>query len=783
MAGTRLSQNAFVGGILSPSLQARSDLDKYGFCIGRGRNVFIHRWGGISNRAGTIFVGEVKTPASTNHRLINFVFSTTQAYVLDFGNAIMRVVKDRGYVLEATKAITGITKAGPGILHVVGHGYSAGDQVRPASIVGMTELNGKNYLINTVPDADHVTLKDMYGVALDTYGFTTYTSGGTLARVYELAVPWSDTEAKDIGFAQSPDLLYSCHLSYAVRKITRSAHASWSVASVTFGPAIATPTGGAATNSVGSGATTYTYFLTAINDETGEESLPTLGIQTTNDLSIAGNTNHITWNAVTDATRYIIYKNDNGVAGFIGGTYALTFDDNNIVPDLGDTPPGARDPFDSSGNYPARCTFHEQRLTFGRTTNDPSLIVLSQTGKYENLNVSAPAKSDDAITLRLSPGVAAITGFVSQKDGLVTFTNEREFLITGAGVTTYLTPASNFARKQTKRGAANTPPPLDIGDITIYVQRQGAVIRAFGYVFEKDGYRGNDLTMLAPHLFRGRTVVDWCYAQEPHSIVWVALDNGNLLSLTFVDEQNVFAWTEHKLGGSYSSGRAIVESCTAIPGSAEDEVHLVVRRQINGQTKRYIEIISPRWFGTQSDDDDPNSVTNIEDAYFVDCGLSYSGSATTSFAGLDHLEGEEVVALADGNVVTGLTVEDGAVTLPRAASVVHIGLPYVAELETLPVSQQTPTGAPQGRFKDMSEVVLKVEQTRGIEVGPDTSHLTPVTFRQVEDWDDPMLPFTGDIGPKTLEGKWNKAGTIVIRQPSCLPMSILGLYPTVVLGD
>lgn len=781
--GVRLSQNAFVGGILSPALHARADLDKYGFCVKRAKNVFVHRWGGISNRAGTIFVGEVKD-STKPHRLFDFSFSTTQAYALDFGNLKMRVIKDRGYVLESTKAITGITQASPGVITAVGHGYSIGDQVRPASIVGMTQLNAKNYLVNTVPSVDTLTLKSMYGVAVNTSAFTAYTSGGTLARVYSLTTPWADTEVFDIGFAQSPDILYSCHLSYAVRKITRSGHASWTIASVVFGPVILAPTSPGAVASPSSGVTVHNYKVTSINDATGEESLPTALFSATNDLTIAGNVNTLSWTVASNATRYIIYKEDNGVYGFIGGVEANSFVDDNIVPDLGDTPPGARNPFNAAGDYPRRCTFHEQRLALAATANDPSLIILSQTAKYENLNVSTPAKADDAITMRLSPGVAAITGLVSMKDGLITFTNEREFLITGSGVTDYLTPASNFSRKQTKRGSADRPPPLEIGDLTLYVQRQGAVIRAFGYVFQTDKYKGNDLTLLAPHLFKGRTVVDWSYAQDPHSIVWVVLDNGNLLSLTFEDDQNVFAWAEHNLGGAYSTGNPIVESCCVVEGADEDEVHLVVKRTINGQTKKYIEIISPRWIASYDDEDDPNSCNNIEDAYFVDCGQSYDGSPATSFAGLDHLEGQAVVALADGNYVSGLTVSGGAVTLPNAASVVHVGLAYSSEIATLPVSQQTQAGAPQGKFKRVVDTVLKVELTRGIKAGPDVDHLTDdIILRKAENWNDPMLPYTGDVGPITFDGKWDKDGAIVIMQTYPLPMTILGNYPMIDTGS
>lgn len=773
----RLAQIAFTGGEVAPQSFARTDIgdgNRYNLSLKAAQNVIINKLGGAANRPGTSFVCEVKDSSKT-HRLLSFQFSTDQNYVLDWGDETMRPIKDGGAVLSTATNITGITQASPGVVTAVSHGLSAGDHVYIQSVGGMTQMNSRFFLVSTVPTANTLTLTDMYGTAVNTTSYTAYTSGGTIARLYQMVSPYDHTELAALNFAQEVDTGYLAHRSYAPRKLTRSGHASWTITTVTFGPTLAAPTSPSATNSVGSGATTYSYKATAIDDDTGEESLPSSVASTTNDLTVAGNYNTFSWSSVTGAERYIVYKAENGVYGFIGGTTGLSFVDDNISPDLGDTPPEQRNPFSSTDNYPGVVGFHEGRLGWARTNNEPSGVWFSQSNIYENLNVSAPAKADDAVTLRLRPGVNAVTGMISQKDGLVVLTKEQEYLVTGGGVTEYISPASVFPRKQTRRGAAEQPSPIDIGDIVLYVQRQGTVIRAFGYSFERDGYRGNDLTLLAPHLFRGKTIVDWCYQQDPNSILWVVLSDGSCVTLTYVEEQNVFAWTRQVFGGVFSSGDPVVESCACIEGTDGDEVYLLIKRTINSQTKRYIEKVSQRW-DNESDD--------IEDAFFVDCGATYSGSAATTITGLHHLEGQSVVALADGNYVAAQTVTSGAITLALAASTVHVGLSYTAEIEQLPLQIEGPRGAVNAVRRSVSGVVLKLDGTRGIEVGirSRASDLVEVTQRQAEAWSDPMDPYTGDTRLIKIAGGWGDEGLVYIRQTKPLPMEVTAIYRDVDIG-
>lgn len=206
------------------------------------------------------------------------------------------------------------------------------------------------------------------------------------------------------------------------------------------------------------------------------------------------------------------------------------------------------------------------------------------------------------------------------------------------------------------RGAARVQ-PIVVGNTVLFAQERGGVVRDFSYVYTEDSFVGKDLTILARHLFENRRIKAWAYAQAPYSIAWVVLDNGALVSLTYLKEHDVWAWTRHESG---LDNDAVFEDVTVIAEGNEDVPYFLVKRTIGGQSRRYIERLHSRVF------------QSVNDAFFVDCGLAYSGAPATAIGGLAHLEGQKVVALADGNVVRNLTVTGGAVkendTKPPAMS-------------------------------------------------------------------------------------------------------------------
>lgn len=605
--------------------------------------------------------------------------------------------------------------------------------------------------------------------------FRVFRDGGLVlsgAAPYEVVTPYVHTAVDELVFVQEADVMYICHPDYPVRKLARHADNNWTLTVVTFAPKIAAPVGVSAAPLGGSGSTTYGYSVSAIDGESGEESRPSVSAFVNNDLTVTGRKNRISWSAVAGASRYIVYKSDNGVQGYIGGTAGLLFDDDNIAADLADTPQIARNPFNSAGNYPRCATFIEQRLAFASTKNDPQAVWLSQSANYENFGFSSPSKASDAVTFRIRARQVNEVRSMLALRGLMLLTSGAEWIVSGGSQSDAISPSSIKIDNQGYRGAARVQ-PIVVGNTVLFAQERGGVIRDFSYVYTEDSFVGKDLTILARHLFENRRIKAWAYAQAPYSIAWVVLDNGALVSLTYLKEHDVWAWTRHESG---AGNDAVFEDVTVIAEGNEDVPYFLVKRTINGQARRYIERLHSRVFAS------------VNDAFFVDCGLTYSGAPATVINGLGHLEGQSVVALADGNVVRNLTVTGGAVTLDVAASKVHVGLPMVAALQTLDIDLGTVggLGTVQGRQKSVSNVTLRVEQTRGIFIGPrdgarGDEHLVEYKQRSTEDWDDPIEPVTGDIS-LTPQWDWNTGANLWIKQFDPLPMTILAIMPDITLG-
>jgi hypothetical protein len=591
---------------------------------------------------------------------------------------------------------------------------------------------------------------------------------------YEISTPYTTAEVADIVVTQEADVMYITHVNRPPRKLSRLADDNWSLTVVAFTPSIAAPSAPTATvtgdtsGETGYVATDYRYRVAAVSEATGEESLPSAQSNiVTNDLTIAGGRNTVSWSAVAGAERYFVYKLDNGVYGYIGGTVGTSFVDENITADLSDTPQTGYNPFSGAGNYPRCSTFVDQRLAFASSLNNPQACWLSQSANYENFGFSRPRKASDGFEFRIRARQVNEIRSLLQTRGLMILTSGGEWIVTG-GQEEYLTPDTIVVKSQGYRGASKVQ-PIVVGNTVLFAQERGGVIRDFSYEFAEDSFVGKDLTIMARHLFEERTIVAWAYAQSPYSIVWVVLDNGMLVSLTYIKEHDVWAWTRHETDGTF-------EDVTVVAEGQDDVPYFVVRRTVDGVQRRYIERLSGRSFET------------IEQAFFVDSGLTYSGAAATEISGLDHLEGKEVVALADGNVVRGLTVTSGSVTLPNAATLAHIGLPYEAVMKTLDLDLGTVPGlgSVQGRQKTVAEVTFRVERTRGIWLGTDentraSGKMIEYKQRSTEAWNEAIQLYTGDLRITPMPD-WTNGGNVVITQFDPLPMTILAVMPDVSIG-
>ncbi len=767
--GTSLIQPSFASGELAPSLYARVDLARYQTGLRLCRNFIVMPYGGIKNRPGTVFI--TPTKANGKARLIPFEFNDEQTYVLEFGNLYMRVYKDGG-----------IVESSPGV-------------------------------------------------------------------PYEVVTPFTEAQLFALNYTQSADVMTLVHPAHEPRQLSRLDHDDWTLATIAFVPGIVAPTDLAGTALTGGSGTTspYRYVLTSVSDaDVPEESLPT-----ETPISVSSFDNKpgadLTWTAEPDADYYNVYKDNNGsgIFGFIGRADGTTFTDNNILPTKTDTPPTGKNPFVGTGNYPGAVGYYQQRLCFAGSDLGPQTMWMSKVGNFNNFGYSTPIKDDDSITLTIASRQVHRFRHLVQLQELLGLTTGGEWVFRGAD--TGLTPKTVQAKVQSYNGSSRIP-PIVVNNSAIYVQSRNNVVSSLAYTFESDGFNGEDLTKFSPHFFRGHQLVDWTFQQVPDRLVWAARDDGTLLCMTFLPEEQLIAWHQHVTDGA-------VESVCSIAEGDEDALYLLVRREVEGSTVRYIERMASR------------RVDDVEEAFFVDSGLTYDGrnktlehkisltggttwkypevltlnavghssftsdligrtlrirldgesvrvkvtavaSGTeasaqlveicpeplrddetsdwalmaTTISGLDHLEGKTLAILTDGDVHPNQVVSSGSITLQSAAAVVHAGLPYLAEAETLEIDwSDRDSSTKLDARKVIPGVTLFLEASRNFWAGsgPDKLYEQKAPYRVQY---NSALPLETGVSSMKISTNWSEKGRVYVQQPDPLPLSILAIIPDVTVS-
>lgn len=660
MARSAPAFSSFTAGEISPRLEGRTNIEKYQEGLSDLTNMVVMPHGGVTRRPGTEYLGEVKD-SSVKTRIIPFQFKTADTYILEFGDQIMRVYRNDLQVLNGTdKSITAITQADPGVVTSASHGFSNGDEVYVDSIVGMTELNGRNYKIAN-STTNTFSLQDLFGNDIDTTNFTAYTSGGTATEIYEIATPYGEDDLFGIRFAQSADTMYIVHPSYAVRTLTRTDHNAW------------------------------TFSTLVIN----ENDTPTLT---------------------------------------------------------------------SANNYPSVVSFFEQRLVFGATNNNPQTLWFSKNGDYDNFHTGSA--DDDALIYTIASNQVNAIRFISATRVLTIGTSGGEYVLTSTNDGP-ITPTTTLIRKYSNYGTSQIE-PVQVADVTLFVQRGSRKVREFKFVGDVNtgGYSAPDMTILAEHITSGG-ITELAFQQEPDSVVWATRADGTLLGMTYRREEEVVAWHRHVIGGEFDGGQAVVESIATLPtDTGEDELFMIVKRTINSVTKRYVEKLKLFDFGADT-----------TAAFFVDSGLSYSGSATESLSALYHLEGEDLKVLANGASHPDKTVSNGGISLDFSATTAAVGYGYTSNMQTLRIDSGSVDGTSQGKPKRIHGITVRLYETVGIQIGNDSGEVDRIPFRDSSMSMDQAVPlFTGDKDIE-FEGGFEDDDRVYIKQEQPLPLTVLAFFP------
>ena len=656
----------------------------------------------------------------------------------------------------------------------------------------------------------------------------------SVARIYRTGSPFNGSELEEVDFEQSANVMYLAHLNHTPVKLTRNSHTDWVFSSVSFGSSLVVlfglgvtasiPNTDAANSGDGYFPQPASYVVTAVNDVSGQESRASAAAGATNDLTLKRNYNGLAWFAATGATRYRVYKADNTQEfGYIGQTTTTSFVDDNIGPDYSDGPPVGDNPFNEIaanftasitgtvmtvtamasgaiaagqavtgtgvadgtiigtqltgdtggtgtynvtpsqtvsstfmvgkdfGNRPSTVTFFEQRLLWARTANHPNAIWGSRSGMFENMDISRPIKASDALSFALVSGRVNAVNQLVAVNYLMALTSDSIFKIEG-GQAGYISATDFVSRRQNGRGSSRLS-PLVVDSVCFYQTSVGNGIRTLGYQFQTDSIDSNDVTIYSPHLFRGFDIVSWAYAQEPRSLIWAVRSDGKLLCFTWEQEQQVWGWTICETDG-------LVESVCVVSEGAEDRLYLTVRR---GGKLLIERMAAARWAA-------------VEDSCFLDSAVSYQFDPPARvLRNLDHLEGRTVSALADGNVVSGLVVDGGMVTLPFDATRACAGLPFSATIETLPLATQAQQGWTVAKPQTQAKAVVSVIDSRGLKAGPDDASLEPLRARSNEAPGAPNALKNGLL-ETWLRPAINGGTRVVIRSDDPVPMTVTGVY-------
>lgn len=418
-------------------------------------------------------------------------------------------------------------------------------------------------------------------------------------------------------------------------------------------------------------------------------------------------------------------------------------------------------PWSRSKGYPTAAGFFEDRLVFAGSTRYPQTFWSSKVGDYYNFGTSTPVVDDDAVTATLNGGqMNGIKAMVAFGE-LILLTSGGEYKVSG-GQGKALTPSNTLSQAQEYRGISDVL-PVTVGSRIVFAQQQGNIIRDLAYSYEADKYTGDDLNLLCSHLFDGHKVVAMTYQQTPDSIIWFVRDDGLLLGLTYIKEQDIYAWHKH----SIKNARFVNVCC--IPGGECDELYAVIER--NGQYENVM-------LEKRNDNDVP------EEQIYVDDGITVRGSDIKEVTGLTWLEGETVAILADGNVLPQQKVEGGKVTLSEkhGYSVVHVGLPIDAVIKTLPIEFQMQDGSSISRKKRIGNLSVLFKNTRGGLYGLSEEKLDEIKWRDTEAYGQTTKLFTGKKKIVLPAAGWDETQQLIIKQDAPLPMTVLAIVPEIVPG-
>lgn len=751
MPKVKVLNSNFSAGELSPQAYGRVDIIRYPNAAKKLVNVISRTLGGAQKRFGTQHIASTKNSAKRS-RLIPYIVSRDQVYMIEVGDLYLRVFKPDGTQVLASgspyEITTPYTEA-----YVTDLDYSQGEDtmylfhstVYPNRLrtFGDAKWDCSNAPFTTTPFAEQ---GDYYAVALTLSSNTvgtgrtmTAASGVFLASDVGRAILWNAGIAVITGFTSATLVTVEVKVIFDSTAIPSG---SWNLDSspqTTCTPSAKDPVGA-------------TITLT---------------------LAVDG------WRS-TDVGKFVrlngglcqitVYSSALIVsAKIVRGLTSIT-----AVPALAWTLESSV--WGVTNGYPRTGTLHEQRLVAAGTRKNPQTVWGSRTG--ETLDFTVGTNDDDAYAFTLvgNNNQTNQISFVVSSRNLLVMTHGGEYSMQ-SGVDKPITPTNVQIKPQSPHGVSKVK-PVQVGKETLFAQRAGRKLRAMGYRYDEDGYKSPDITTLAEHI-TATGIASMALQQEPDPVIWIALNNGRLISVTLDRDVDVIAWNSHETDGA-------VESVATIPSGDTEQVWLIVRRRLgNGSIVRYVERMQSSWYpiyGTSSPD--PNAFPPADEpfnwGFTLDCAVTQDDATGKAiWTGLGHLEGKTVRCLADGVDMGQFTVTGGQITIQRNAKRVLIGLMFKPTVEMLTPEIQTGTGTSQADAMSTNEFVIRVLNTIGATVNGEQA--IPGRANSPGQLDTAPALFTGDKSVSMLGWSKGKA-EVVITQDDPFPFHLLATVQTITVN-
>lgn len=728
------AQVAFNRGELTPLVYGRVDLEQYRTGLFQCENYIPMVQGGLMRRPGTKFVAKVKSPTSSNNvRLLPFKFSTTQAYVIEAGDLYFRFYANRAPVLSGGLPVEVVTP------------YAAADLFQ----VKFTQSADVMYLAH--PAYPPKTLNRTSPTAFTLTDYVPKWGPFLEENATATTIQASAATGTGITLTASTGIFQAAHVGsyWLIREVIPSLYDKWqSNASVTVGGKY--------------------YYLGRLY-QAGAHSGST-GTRPPIHTSGTVTDGNVPWTYLRIDRGYV------KITGFTSAT-VVTADVIERLPDSCVTPGAvttwSEGAWSAVRGYPATVTFYEDRLFWGGSNSRPQTVWGSKSSDYTNFQDVDPegnVQEDGALALTLnSNDVNAIYWLSNEERALLIGTAGGEWVLRPATTSNPLSPTNVAAKESTKFGSANVQ-AVRADRTTLYVQRGARNLRELSYVFEIDGFRSPDLTVLAEHITSpGLQQID--FQRIPYQVLW-GVTGDKLVGLTYERDQEVLGWHKHSMGGG---GKVLSVACITEPNGVYDDVWTVVQRTVGGTAEKWIEYMG-QYFPEK---------TGVADAYYLDAGYTYSGASTSSVTGLTWLASQTVSVLVDGAVHPNVTISAGGVaTLTRAGTKIQIGFAYNSDGQTMRLDAGAADGTAQAKTKRIHRVAFRLHQSLGLQVGPTFANLYRPPIRSAADLlGQPVPLFSGDITVKPWEGGYDKDAYICFRADQPLPCHILAIFPQLQTQD